>query len=172
MTVTEVAALIGALTGPSGLLLAFLVYSRDRAMVEVFAQADMSAFGSMPAVKGATYYVVRITNVGRRGAFVSHTHFAIPKGTVGGVTHVVIGNPQGVTLGEGAPPHYVYINQAGLQAYAHIWWRMRATVHDGAGARYNSPWPIDAPSWANGVKAPLGAISWNRVRNWFGKRVI
>jgi len=65
MDLSDTVALIGAVTGPLGLLLGLLVYFRDRAVVQVSLQWDLELYG--PSSKpDAAIYMITIRNIGRR----------------------------------------------------------------------------------------------------------
>jgi len=171
MTVSELAAMIGAITGPAGLLIAILVYFRDRATVTVDLQWDMETFGTdMDPDK--TYFVVTIRNVGRRPIYLSHAHILLPPGADTETSHILLTSGlQGVTLAEGAPPYIVHADQEGMEKYAAMWWKLRATVIDAAGKCYHSDWPTKAPSWAQGVTPSFGALTKNCLCNWIRRRL-
>ena len=167
MTLTDIVALVGAVTGPMGLLIAVLVYFRDRAAVLVSMQWDMESFGATGLDPKKTYVAVNIGNIGRRPIYVSHVHVAFPNGKLGLFTSGL----KGITLKEGDPPHLVQANQADMHRHASIWWHLRATVIDAAGRHYHSDWPTKAPSWATSVVPPRGALACTLFRNWLRRRL-
>lgn len=167
MTVTEVQALIGVITGPLGLLLAAVVYFRDRAEVTVGLTWGMSIVGD-PKKK----FVVKVVNIGRRPIHVSHAHIKVPRFADATYSHLLLTSGlEGVTLAEGSRPHVIATDEDTLRDYIHAWWRLRATMVDGAGREYHSDWPVAAPAWAASTKPPVGALIWNRLKNWGRKRV-
>lgn len=171
MNITDFAALVGAITGPAALLIAFLVYFRDRAGVDVGMQWDMSTYGP-GSDAGKTYLVVTAHNVGRRPIYVSHAHIRLPRGADPEVSHIIlIGAVEGKTLPEGAAPYLVHADQEGLDKYAGLWWKLRATVIDSAGKHYHSDWPTKAPLSGSDVAPPFGAVAWNQIRNWARRRL-
>lgn len=166
MDIKDWAAFVGAITGPVALTVSMLVYFRDRAVVTVGLGWDMEMLGG-GYDNSLTYYVVTIRNVGRRPIYLSHAHIILPKGASGTTTHLLLTSGlQGVTLAEGAAPHTIVTKQAGMEKYAKLWWKLRASVTDSAGALYHSDWPVAPPSFAKDVQPPLGAVQWNQFRNW------
>jgi hypothetical protein len=167
MGITDVAALVGAVAGPAGLLVAVLVYFRDRAVVSVGLQWDMSVVGD-----DETYFVVTIRNVGRRPIYLSHAHIRLPRDSDPNASLILLNEGlEGVTLAEGAPPHIVLTAQDHIEKHADVWWRLRATVIDAAGRHHHSEWATAAPSFAKDVRPPRGALAWNRARNWARRRL-
>jgi len=162
MEIKDWASLIGAITGPAGLLIAVFVYFRDRARVEVSLQWDMRSLSS------ETIAVVRCGNFGRRSIFLSHAHIKLPLGADRDIDTILFPESvTGVTLMEGSKPHLIVLDQSnlGMEKYSKYWWKLRATFVDSAGKKYHSDWPIARPSWAKTVEAPKLAIRWNKFRN-------
>ena len=171
MSITDLAALIGAITGPAALFIAFLVYFRDRAVVTVNLHWDMSTYGPN-ADPSKTYFLVTVYNVGRRPIYLSHAHISLPPDADPEATDIILtGGVEGKTIPEGTAPYLVHTDQEGMEEYAHVWWNLRATVIDSAGKHYHSDWPTRAPSWASEVIPPFGALAWNRLRNWMRQRL-
>ena len=161
----DAAALIGAITGPAGLLLAALVYFRDRPIVRVDLQFDMEG---VPPVPAGTYFVVSVYNLGRRPIYLSHAHLTVPRWArrALGATHVILGSGlQGVTIAEGGPPHRVPTDQVNMERFAKIWPYMRAAVIDAAGRHHYSDWPTTAPTWAGGHE-PRSRILFESSPQW------
>jgi hypothetical protein len=166
MDLKDVPSLIGAITGPLGLVISLLVYFRDRAKVLVTLSFDMQGFGGLPAVPEG-YFVVRIHNVGRRPIYLSTAHITVPRWARKrlGATHLLLGSGlQGVTIAEGGAPQVVPTRQADLTRCAEIWPYVRAAVIDAAGRTYYSDWPTRKPQWA-GDYASRFRVFTNKVRN-------
>jgi hypothetical protein len=160
-------AVFGAVTGGLGLTLSVLNFLRDGARLQIKLTWGMELVGGPGGSKG----LVIVHNVGRRPVYVSHTHLT---GTSDRSMQLIMGGIDGVTLGEGAPPRQVIINQdAKLEAdLGGHWWRVRAAVVDGAGRKHYSPWPLERPTFASKEPPPLflllarGLNWWHRVRPW------
>ena len=158
--------MIGAITGPLGLVIARLVYFRDRAKVRVTLMFDMQGSGgASQAPEG--YCVVRVHNIGRRPIYLSHAHLTVPRWARNrlSASHVLLSvGIQGVTIAEGGPPHMIPTPQTGLAKYAEIWPYMRAAVVDAAGRTHYSAWPTRKPEWA-GNHSPRLRVFTNKIRN-------
>lgn len=167
MDVTDIIAIVGGITGPLGLLLAFLVYLRDRPRVSVSLQFDMQGYGSLPNIP-AGYAVITAHNVGRRSIFLSHPHIRIPKrfGMRVGTSHLLFYNISGKTMSEGGPPFMDYAEQDGFDTYKSIWPQLRASVVDATGRNHYSDWPTMKPDWAADAPDFPIRVRINRIRNW------
>src|SRR5450432_2855339 len=161
MDIKDWASLVGAITGPAGLIVALLVYFRDRARVEVTLQWDMSSTDDRLGDRVAT---IKAANIGRRAIFLSHAHIKLPPGADQEFDTLLFPDSiSGITLTEGAKPYIIPLNQKSLnlEKYRNYWWKLRATLVDTAGKKYHSDWPIARPSWADEVDASKLAIQWN-----------
>lgn len=157
LSLTDVTALIGMLTGVTGLTVSLMNYLRDRPNLSVSLNWDMESVGG-PFPDGSTMMgIVNVTNVGRRTVCYSHVHlvheplrrrfwlfgpmlrrhFLIIKGGLGSVT-----------LKEGDPSQQVLVTQKGMEKYAADWRFVRAAVQDSTGKYWYSPKPKNPPSWA------------------------
>jgi hypothetical protein len=162
----DASSLIGAITGPLGLVVALLVYFRDRAKVLVTLSFDMQGFGGLAEVPDG-YFVVNIHNIGRRPIYLSHAHLTVPRWARKrvGTTHFLLGSGlQGVTIAEGGAPHMVPTRQTGLAKFAEIWPYIRAAVVDAAGRTHYSDWPTRKPEWAGNHSLRLRVFT-NKIRN-------
>jgi hypothetical protein len=162
MDIKDWASLIGAITGPAGLVVAVLVFFRDRARVEVSLQWDMQN------MQGETVAIIRVGSTGRRPIFLSHAHIKLPLGAAQDIDTILFPESvSGVTLTEGSKPHLMVLNQNALEMekYSQFWWKLRVTFVDSAGKKYHSDWPVARPSWAKTIDASKLAIRWNRFQN-------
>lgn len=167
--IKDTAALVGAITGPAGLLIALLVYFRDRPNVRVSLTWNMKEVGNSENTE--PFALVKVCNTGRRTIYLSNIHFVNPVQKNQNFT--VYDGIGGVTLAEGSPPHSVRFNQNDkviIEALSR-WWNLRATVIDAAGKEYHSDWPEYPPSSAESIRVPCGAILWNKARNWMRRRL-
>jgi hypothetical protein len=158
--------LIGAITGPIGVVISLLVYFRDRAKVLVSLQFDMQGFGDFPEAPDQ-YFVVGIYNVGRRPIYLNRAHILFPRWVRKkvGTTHFLLGSGlQGVKLGEGDPPKVVPTRQHDLVKYAEAWPYLRAAVVDATGRTYYSNWPTVKPSWGGDHRHRVRVFT-NKIRN-------
>lgn len=170
MDINDTVALIGAITGPIGLVVALLVYFKDRPVVKVTMKWDMLSLGDATTSE-KKFCCVTIYNIGRRPIYLSHVHIKIPRKGAGDI--LFTGGISGVTLPEGAPPHLVYADQSQqeIRRHGNVWWRLRATVIDAAGKYYHSDWPTRAPQWAENTKPFFGALMWNKMRNLINRKL-
>lgn len=132
MDIKDIASLIGAITGPAGLLIALLVFFRDRASVKVSYNWNMVEAGPY-ADKEKRVIQVMICNVGRRPIYLSHAHFKSPDKSDEAL--LFADAIKGVTLAEGSQPHLVYADQTqnSFDKYYKQWWKLRVVVTDAAG---------------------------------------
>ena len=166
MTLTEWAALVGAITGPLGLMVGVLVYFRDRARVVVDVTWGMKAFGPGPYDPNKEYGCVTVVNIGRRPIFLSHVHLLLPEKAAGEFNHFVLSEGiQGRTFAEGDEPAKYWIDQSLLAEYSPLWHKMRAAAIGSAGRNHKSDWLISKPPWAEDAPDYPAAVFWNKVRN-------
>jgi hypothetical protein len=105
ITANQILSLVGAITGPIGVVISLLVYFRDRAKVRVVLAFDMQGFGGLTQVPDK-YFAVRIFNIGRRPIYLDLAHIVFPKWARRqiGVTHFLLSSGvQGVKIAEGDP---------------------------------------------------------------------
>lgn len=153
MTVTDLIAILGLISGVAGTVLGVLNFLRDRAAVEVSLQWDMAVTPSTGLDARKLWAVITVTNVGRRPIFVSHAAIRLPKRAVkaGGYSHLVANDGVvGKTLTEGAPSERYVITQDGMQEHAAYWRDMVAQVSDSTGRVWKSRRlrKDRIPSWA------------------------
>jgi|GEM_PF-3412815 len=163
MDIKDVANLIGVVTGPTGLMIAVMVFFRDRSKVKILMNWDMIelAYGQS---REKRYFTITICNIGRRPIYLNNVHMMDPINK--GRAILLPESIQGVTLGEGSQPYMVRAEQKEILTFAPRWWQLRAIVTDAAGKKYYSDWPTKPTSWAKDIKAPFGIIAWNKTRNW------
>ncbi len=149
MTITDVAAILGAIFGTAGLVLGILNYLRDRPEVLVKLYWDMSVTDNPKYDPKKKWCLVTVTNCGRRPIYISHASLKLPKGYK--ATHLLIQEAiRGQRLGEGDPPASYVVSQDGMEDYKKDWHKIRAAVTDTAGKEYLSK--VDKskrPSWAS-----------------------
>ncbi|GEM_PF-2406863 len=145
LTLTDVAAIGGLTFGVAGLVLSIVNYLRDRSKLVVTLRWDMTISTTHEQVG-----VIRISNVGRRPAYVSHVALKMPKGA--GTSHILLADGiYGKKLEEGSEPlvypvHYDSV----LKTQSAHWREIRAQVSDSTGKEWLSKKNSDMmrPSWA------------------------
>jgi len=157
-------SIIGLVIGTAGFILGVLNYRRDRAVVKVSLEWDVSL-----ALRGIPFPgtfdpnrpcgVISVTNIGRRPVYITQV----------GIGHWIGKDPrlkssisddsflmaisdsvEGAKLGEGDPPRRYAVSQSGLETWGHCWRGVRAYVKDSTGKFYSSPPAENRPSWAIG----------------------
>jgi hypothetical protein len=145
--VTMITAILGIITGTSGLLLGILNYNRDKPNLQITLSWDKVPYGFATQTydEEKLWGIISITNIGRRPVFFSHTHLEIP----GSSEYLLISEGlAGEKLLEGDAPKSYPFTQDGLEKYASNWHKIRAIVIDSTGKKYYSKPPIQRPSWA------------------------
>jgi len=167
MTLAQFLSVMGLVFGVTGTVLGVLNYLRDRARVVVHLQWDMSVTPAEPGETKRLWGSVRVTNIGRRPAYVSHAALRVPEGS--SHTYLVLAEAiAGTKLLEGDPPKMYLVTQVGLEKYADRWQEVVAQVSDSTGRVWRSPRlaanPV--PSWATrgrttdrGDGAPAPAVA-------------
>jgi hypothetical protein len=136
MTITQLTGLLGLIFGIVGTVLGVFNYLRDRAVVRVSRQWDMT-MASGPRSSNEKMGLIRVANIGRRPIFVSHVALRLPKGF--SKTHLVVsGGIAGVRLGESDPVQAYPVTQEGLEEYASVWPKIVAQVTDASGREWFS----------------------------------
>jgi hypothetical protein len=135
--------------GLAGFMLGVMNYLRDRAKIVVELQWDMKVTPGGPYDPSKSYGVVRVTNVGRRGIYISHASLRLPKGHEASHLLLADGIP-GKKLAEGDSPEIYVILQDDLGQYAKHWRKIIAQVSDSTGKEWTSRKIArgDVPSWA------------------------
>jgi hypothetical protein len=150
IAVTQVAALVGAFTGISALVLSITNYLRDNPKVKVSLLWDMSVTDNPRYDRNKLWGIVCVANVGRRPVHVRIANLKLPKGHEH--SHLVLSEGiAGQSLAEGDAPAIFMISQDGMQEYAKDWRKIRAAVYDSAGKEYLSARKTNrdvVPSWA------------------------
>lgn len=142
-TASLVTGIIGAVLGTAGLVISLLTYLRDRPKLKVLLKWDMTP-ADRPNEKVG---IIRVTNIGRRSAYVAIASLELPKGYKH--TNLVINESiPGRQVVEGGAPVGFTVNYHGMETYRNDWKRIRAVVEDSAGKRYYSNYPDRKPSWA------------------------
>jgi hypothetical protein len=149
MTVTELIAVLGLVSGVTGTVLGVMNFLRDRARVEVALQWDMKSYGDQRYAEDKYWGIVTVTNIGRRPIYVSHVALRLPKGFDG--SHLLINEGiRGKTLTEGSPAEMYVVTQENMEQYASVWDKIVAQVSDSSGRVWKSKRVRTKPSWAGG----------------------
>lgn len=151
ISLNDAGTLIGLVAGTAGLVLGILNYLRDNLKIAVELQWDMKPFNLPQFDENELMGVIRVTNSGRRPAYVSHVAIKCPKGY--DETHLIIEETMhGKKLSEGDEPLVFPVKQRGLEKYKNEWKEVRAQISDSTGTVWYSPrvWRGKPPSWANG----------------------
>jgi hypothetical protein len=153
ITLTEVVALGGLISGIAGFVLGVLNFRRDRVQLDVLLQWDMAIVipgldndATNPATR---WGVVRVQNVGRRPTFISHVALHVPKGY--DHDHIMaMDSVTGEKLSEGDAPKIYPLTQVGMEQYAKDWRKLTAQVSDSTGRIWKAPRIArnKRPSWA------------------------
>ena len=149
LTTTDIAALIGVVFGTAGFVLGIMNFLRDRPVVSVVLNWDMSIANDPQYDANKRWGTIRGVNVGRRLVFVSHVSLKLPRGHR--YTHLLVTRGIiGTKLEEGGAPVSWVVSQDNMEQYAEDWRKIRAVVYDSAGKKYRSKKlpKSDKPSWA------------------------
>ena len=149
LTLNDLATLVGLISGTVGAVLGVLNHLRNAYKVIVELQWDMDATNAADLDPNKKWGVIRVSNIGRRPAYVSHVALGLPKGYED--SHLILMEGlQGQKLEEGAPPLTYPVDQEGLEKYGRDWRDVRAQVSDATGKVWRSPKKRreSAPSWA------------------------
>jgi hypothetical protein len=136
MTLTDFIAVAGLVFGLTGSILGVLNYLRDRVKLDVTLQWDMDVRPGTPFDPHKKWGVIRVTNVGRRTAYISHDALRLPKRY--DELLVIMDSVQGEKLAEGDPTKVYIVSQEGLEKYAGDWRKIVAQVNDSTGKIWNS----------------------------------
>ncbi|MBC8032496.1 MAG: hypothetical protein H7Z16_20600 [Pyrinomonadaceae bacterium] len=146
ITLSDVTAMAALIFGLSGLVLSIVNYLRDRAIIVVDLQWDMTV-----KEDGRQVGIITIANVGRRPVYISHAALRLPRECK--TSHLVMMDAvQGERLGEGDRPKLYLVQQDIMEEYAEYWYYIRAQVSDSTGkVWYSKKHGITKkPSWAGG----------------------
>ena len=148
INLNDLGTLVGVIAGTAGLVLGVLNYLRDKPIISVELQWDMTAMNVPGYSSNTPLAVIRITNSGRRPIYVSHVAIKLPKGYEGSHLLVMEGI-EGKKLEEGASPLTLPMTQEGLEQYSKDWKKLRAQVSDSTGKVWFSKktWRGKPPSW-------------------------
>jgi hypothetical protein len=142
--VSIVTAIVGAMLGSAGFALSILAFRRDRPKLVVTLQWDMALVGNPETKIG----LVRVTNTGRRPAYLAIVALQLPKGFK--YDHLALMDSiPGKKLEEGGAPAVYQVTYAGMEVYKRVWNKIRAMAEDSSGKKYHSKYPKRKPSWAN-----------------------
>lgn len=149
VTLTDIVAVGGIISGVAGLVLGVMNFVRDRVKLDITLQWDMDITHGTQYDTSEKWGVVRVQNTGRRTTFVSHVAIKIPKGYDG--THLlVMDSVAGEKLAEGDAPKIYVLTQEGLERYRKDWHKLIAVVSDSTGQVWKSRRVSrkKCPSWA------------------------
>jgi hypothetical protein len=149
MTLAEFVSVAGLCFGLAGFILGVLNYFRDRHRIDITLQWDMEVTEGCGYDHTKKWGAIRVTNVGRRAAYVSHIALKIPKG----YEHrhlLILGGINGKKLAEGDPTEVFMVTQDGMELYAKDWKKIVAQVNDSTGKTWYSKSfrMMEKPSWA------------------------
>jgi hypothetical protein len=147
VTVTDVVAIVGLITGVSGLVLSILNYIRDRAKLDVHLQWDMAVTPGTRYDPTKKWGTVRVSNCGRRATYVSHVSLKLPKGYDHSYL-LIMESASGEKLSEGDAPRIYVVSQDGMEIYSNDWDKLFAQVSDSTGKIWKSNKVKEKPSWA------------------------
>lgn len=149
MTFGEFISAIGLCFGLAGFVLGVLNYLRDRHRIDITLQWDMEVTEGCGYDHKKKWGAIRVTNVGRRTAYVSHIALKIPKGY--GHSHLlIVGGINGKKLSEGDPTEVFMVTQDDMAKYAKDWKKILAQVNDSTGKTWYSKTlrAMEKPSWS------------------------
>jgi hypothetical protein len=145
--ITQASAVMGMLLGSAGFAISLFNYLRDRPVVRVVLQWDMSITGNPRYDHSKFWGIATVTNVGRRPVFITTVGVELPKGSKPSFL-LLIEAIEGRKLSEGDQPVTHMIEQDQMKKHAHHWAEMRAVAIDSAGRKYKSKRVAERPSWA------------------------
>jgi hypothetical protein len=149
ITLTDVVAVGGLVSGIVGFVLGVMNFSRDRAKLDVLLQWDIEVTPGSEYDPNKKWGLVRVSNVGRRTAFISHVAIKLPKGY--DHTHLVaMDSVAGQKLAEGDAPKIFMMSQDNMSTYSKDWKTIVAQVSDSTGKVWLSKPIKERPSWAEG----------------------
>jgi hypothetical protein len=137
LSLTDVTALIGMLTGVTGLTVSLMNYLRDRPTLAVSLSWDMESVGGLFPDGNSVMGIINVTNVGRRTVCYSHVHlvheplrrrFWLFGPMLRKHLLIIKGGLGSITLKEGDPSQQVLVTQKGMEKYANNWRYVRAAV--------------------------------------------
>jgi hypothetical protein len=134
--ITEVTALIGAITGSLGLLLGILTYFRDRSLLIVTVDLDMRVHNAPQYNSELSHIVIYVSNAGRRPEYVTLVGVLFPDGR-NAIVNDVFHNPNEVV--EGGPPRQYMSEQRLLQDFDDLWPGTLFFVRTASGRQYRAP---------------------------------
>lgn len=138
----SIGALIGAVTGPAGLIVSLLTYLRDRPRLWVSMMPDMKVQNSPTYDSTKRYLVVTVSNIGRRPEYVEVVALLQPDGTSGTIADVFF-NPNEVYEGK-APAKYL-IDQSSISGFSSHWPGVAVLVRTSSGRQYRARYLQQAP---------------------------
>lgn len=150
VTLTDVVAVVGLVTGVAGLMLGVMNFVRDRVKLDIVLQWDMDVTPGTQYDPNKKWGFVRVQNTGRRTTFVSHVAIKMPEGH-GGSHLLLMESIAGEKLVEGDAPKVYVLAQEGLEEYRKDWHKLIAVVTDSTGRVWKSKRVSreKPPTWAN-----------------------
>ena len=142
--ISLVTGILGAILGSVGMALSIMAFRRDRPQLKVTLQWDMAMVGDPDKRIG----LVRVTNTGRRPAYLGIVALQLPKGFR--YDHLALmDSVRGKKLEEGGEPAVYQVTYNGMDQYRQVWGKIRAMAEDSSGKKYYSNFPKRKPSWAD-----------------------
>jgi hypothetical protein len=149
VTASEFAAIVGAVTGPMGLVIALFSFFRDRSRLWVTAKVDWRVKNSTNYDPNEKYVVVTVSNIGRRPEHVSLVVAALPSGPSYMFSDTFF-NPN--ETAEGSQPRQYLAKQTTIVDFDALWPGFFVVVRTSSGRQYRSKF-LRAP--------PKGGTSFN-----------
>jgi hypothetical protein len=111
--------------------LSIMAFRRDRPQLKVTLQWDMAMVGDPDKRIG----LVRVTNTGRRPAYLGIVALQLPKGFR--YDHLALmDSVRGKKLEEGGEPAVYQVTYNGMDQYKQVWSKIRAMAEDSSGKKY------------------------------------
>lgn len=134
---TAITALLGVALGSASLALGICNYLRDRPKIKVHLQWGMEILDNSLPKAERDCGLVRVTNEGRRPAYISHVCLVLPKPYKNRVL-LMMESVQGQKLSEGDPPATFIVPHDVPEKYSKDLRKIRARVSDSTGRVYFS----------------------------------
>lgn len=165
MTLSEAAALIGAVTGPLGLLIALFSYFRDRSRLWVVVKTNWLVKNSPQHKPTEHHVIVTVSNIGRRPEYIEMVVGIFPSGDSGTFSDTFF-NPNDTQ--EGSQPRKYLAIQSSLPNLVNQWPGFFVLVRTSSGRQYRSRFLSVGPkngkhfSWLGKVKMRVQSMIKNR----------
>jgi hypothetical protein len=133
LTLSDIASIIGMVTGISGFTLSIVNYLRDRAKLWVTVSPNMHTINVPEYDPNKTYMVTKVVNIGRRPVYVSMVAGLTSEGK-SFLINDALRNPQKIS--EGDAPAQFLLDQAFLDDYRQTWPGIYLIVQTADGHQY------------------------------------